>query len=71
MQKYGESLWIAKHEVERYFQGEKPAYYKACGEYQTMSTSIPLLRHTLTEQYRRSIARYTLAWSLGDVQTFN
>lgn len=37
MQKYGDSLWSAKVEVERYFQGVKASYYKACGEYQMVS----------------------------------
>lgn len=37
VQKYGDSLWSAKVEVERYFQGVKASYYKACGEYQMVS----------------------------------
>ncbi|KAI5450344.1 hypothetical protein NCC49_003127 [Naganishia albida] len=50
VQKYGDSLWSAKVEVERYFHGSKASYYKACGEYQMLYRKI----HASLEGWRRS-----------------
>lgn len=38
IQRFGDALESAKGEVERYLAGAKSAFYKACSEYQNVST---------------------------------
>ncbi len=37
VQRWGDSLWSARKEVLRYFEGAKSSFHKACAEYQTVS----------------------------------
>jgi hypothetical protein len=60
VQKYGDSLWNAKNEVEKYFQGEKAAYYRACGEYQAVSLfALQQRKGQRLKAIPSCIARYT------------